>query len=82
MSPGIPALPANVVTWPVLMLIFRIVWLLHSETNRLFPSTVISVDLLNSAKEPIPSLLPETPGVPAIVVTDPEEILIYGLYDY
>ena len=35
---------------------------------------VIPVGLLNSAKEPIPSLLPDTFGVPVIVVTDQEEI--------
>ena len=37
---------------------------------------VIPVGLLNFATEPIPSLLPETPDVPAKVVTTPEEIII------
>src|SRR5688572_7270579 len=70
-EPDAPAVPANVVTSPVVITILRIVLLFKSLTYRLTPSPQIPLAKrkLNRAALPPPSALPDWPGVPASVRT-------------
>ena len=72
--PDIPALPATVVTAPLASVRRRIVWLPRSLTHRSPPARLSPYGWLKSAAAPVPSVLPETPAVPAIVVTAPVAI--------
>ena len=62
-----PAVPAKVVTTPALVT-FRIVWLSVSATKTLpAVSTATPLGVSNLAAEPVPSVEPEEPAVPANV---------------
>src|ERR1035437_3983975 len=71
LMPGVPALPASVVTTPA-EVTFRIVELPVSATKTLPAlSTATPEGRLNRASLPVPSALPEFPALPASVVTIP-----------
>ena len=73
--PDKPAVPASVVTTPVVV-IFRTVWLLESATKTLpAPSTATPWGPLKWAPAPVPSALPDKPAVPASVVTTPVAVI-------
>ena len=80
MLPLTPGFPAKVVTTPA-GVTFRIVLFAESATIR-FPlvgSSAMPTGVLNCAAPPVPSALPETPRVPAIVVTTPAWVIFLML---
>mgnify|MGYP000633204795 CR=1 FL=1 len=71
-EPGEPV-PAKVVTWPVSISIFRILWVPRSVTYRKVPFVTKPLGRSNDALVPIPSVDPAVP-LPAKVVTSPVAI--------
>ena len=61
--------PARVVTTPVDITIFRILWLLESATYRFVPSVVIPLGLLNFAEVPVASVEPVEPEPAKVVIS-------------
>ena len=74
--PGLPAVPASVVTTPPDVII-RIVWLPVSPTYTLpAASTATPTGALKCAPSPVPSVLPLMPASPANVVTTPAALIL------
>ena len=73
--PARDGVPASVVTTPA-GVISRMVLPFSSQTKRLpFASIVIPSGTLNRAAVPVPSVLPELPPLPAMVVTTPPGVI-------
>ncbi len=75
--PVVPAVPARVVTTPP-GVIMRMVSLPVSatKTSPVVGSSVTPTGPLNRAAEPVPSVLPAVPAVPARVVTTPAGVIM------